>query len=93
MDFKRDLDNGGADGCVDLQVPDNAGWKGGVLQAAHEWDSSDVPLVFVPVFCTAASIADSFVIAAEVLMENIVPASCLRACGLGASRLISTPGA
>jgi len=74
MDFNRALNNGGADGCIDFQDPDNGGLKGCMLTAVHERDSSNVSLELMwQDFCTEVSIADFFVIAAEALMENTAP--------------------
>jgi len=74
MDFNSALNNGGADGCIDFQDPDNLGLKGCMLRAVTERDSSNISLELMwQDFCTQVSIADFFVIAAEALMEVTAP--------------------
>jgi len=76
MDFNKAANNGGADGCIDFEDPDNAGLKGCMLEAVHEFDSSNVSLELMwQDFCTRVSAADFFVIAAEALMEATTPSS------------------
>jgi len=76
MDFNPSLNNGGADGCIDFQDPDNAGLKGCMLSAVHERDSSNISLELMwQDFCTEVSAADFFVIAAEALMTVTTPSN------------------
>jgi len=74
MDFNRENNNGGADGCIDFQDPDNLGLKGCMLESVSERDSSNISLELMwQDFCQEVSIADFFVIAAEALMEATAP--------------------
>jgi len=74
MDFNRENNNGGADGCIDFQDHDNLGLKGCMLESVSERDSSNVSLELMwQEFCQEVSIADFFVIAAEALMEATAP--------------------
>jgi len=75
MDFDREKNTGGADGCINFQDDDNKGLKGCMLQSIVERDSVNVSLESMwQDFCTEVSAADFFVIAAEALIEATVPA-------------------
>jgi len=74
MDFDRNSNTGGADGCIDFQDQDNKGLEGCMLKVMAERDLSNVSLEFMwQDFCTEVSIADFFVIAAEALMAATAP--------------------
>jgi len=76
MDFNADLNNGGADGCIDFTDPDNAGLKGCMLHEVEERDSSNISLELMwQDVCTEVSAADFFVIAAEALMTATTPSA------------------
>jgi len=79
MDFNRNLNSGGADGCIDFTDPDNAGLKGCMLSTVTERDSSNVSLEgMYQQFCKEVSVADFFVITAEALMTATAPPGSLR---------------
>jgi len=68
-------DKGGADGCIDFDDPDNKGLQGCLLESVHEEDSSHLSLEGLwQDFCDQVSISDFFVIAAEALIVEVVPA-------------------
>lgn len=74
MDYNADRSGtgqGGADGCINFEDPDNKGLKGCLLEAVAEDDTSLEGIW--QEFCTEVSLADFFVIVAEALIVNTLP--------------------